>query len=105
MGRVPPGEYPLWVKFAIWGSPTRYLRSFLIFYTALCLMIASSCVACAIAFKQYLLLAGGVMTMSALWYWFAMRLIDEYGSWSPSDFGRKIENDIEDCSCQLDELA
>jgi hypothetical protein len=67
---------PLWVRIGLWGLPTR--RSAWVFVW-LSFAIAIGCVAYGFVDRRFSV--GGLMTLAALWYYLAIRWVDQHGGW------------------------
>jgi len=78
MGKEKPSiERPLWVKAAVWGLPNRAAV-----WACLGLTIALAIASVVYGFWDARFLAGGLLIVAALWYFLAIRWIDQHGSWS-----------------------
>jgi hypothetical protein len=90
MERRPSIERPLWVKVALWGVPNRAV-AWALFW--LCVAVAP--VFFVISFWNPFLVffwfgtwdpifffLGVYFVLVALWYWLAIRWVDQHGGWS-----------------------
>lgn len=69
-------EPPFWVTLARWGVPGR-AGLWVFFWFSL--LLALGCVAAGFVFWP--LFAGGGFIFSALWYYAAIRWVDQFGRW------------------------
>ena len=70
-------ERPPWVKVGLWGLGSR--ASAWVFFW-LSLAIAAACVVYGFT-NDWRFLFGGLMVFAALWYYLAIRWVDEHGTW------------------------
>jgi hypothetical protein len=68
---------PLWVKIALWGLPNRASAWAFVW---LSMAIAIGCAACGIIDRRFLI--GDIMVLAAVWYYGAIRWVDQHGGWS-----------------------
>jgi len=76
--RVPPSNYPWWVKVSMWGGLKR---------TGLWVFVALSIAAAVASFvygfwDQRFYYLGPAFLVAALMYWLSIRWVDRYGSWT-----------------------
>jgi hypothetical protein len=76
--RLHREDYPLWVKFSIWGVPGRVGMWCFFYFSIAC---AVGCIA--YGFVNPFFFGGVAFFFSALMYWLAIRWIDRYGLWKP----------------------
>jgi hypothetical protein len=74
---VDRNAWPLLVQLALWGLPSQ--RAAWAFFW-LSIAIAVACVA--YGFIDYRFFIGGIMAVAALWYYLAIRWVDQNSSWS-----------------------
>jgi hypothetical protein len=73
----PRAERPLWVKAAVWGLPTQVSV-----WSFFWLSIALAIVSVAYGFWDVRFFAGGLFVFPALWYYLAIRWVDQHDHWS-----------------------
>jgi len=71
-----PEPRPAWVKFGLWGLPNRGAA-----WACFWLSVALSLVG-AYGFVDRRFFGFGALVFAALWYWLAIRWVDEHGGWS-----------------------
>jgi hypothetical protein len=76
--RVPREQYPWWVKFGLWGVPS---RTGAWAFVGLSVLLAVGCVAYAVLANDPRLYVGLLFLLAALAYWLAIRWVDRHGSW------------------------
>lgn len=69
--------WPGWVRVGLWGIHSRGLAWFFVVFA---LALAAGSVAYAYA-KDPLFAWGGIFVLSALWYFLAIRWVDEHAEW------------------------
>jgi hypothetical protein len=72
--RLP--ERPWWVAIGLWGVPTR-TAALVYLYISLGLTVAS--IAAGFVFPLYW--GGCLLIFAAMWYWLAIRWVDQHGGW------------------------
>ncbi len=70
-------QRPLWVKLGLWGLPTR-ASAWAFFW--LSWGITVGCVAYGFWDRRFFF--GGLLVLAALWYFLAIKWVDQHGSWS-----------------------
>lgn len=70
-------DRPLWVKLALWGVPGR-AGMWAFFW--LSLGLASACVGYGFVDRRFFV--GGLLVLSAAWYYAAIRWVDQFGRWT-----------------------
>lgn len=75
-GKETSRPRPWWVNFGLAGAPTRRL-AWACFWISLAL--AAFCIV--YGFRNPLFWPGGLLLLSALGYWLAIRWVDRHGSW------------------------
>jgi hypothetical protein len=71
-----PLPHPLWVMLALWGTGGR--TGVWVFFW-LSVLAAIGCVA--YGFVDWRFFIGGGMAFAALWYYLAIRWVDQHGTW------------------------
>ena len=69
-------ERPYWVKLALWGLPNR-ASAWIFFWLAIAIAVACS----ALGFVEPVFFVGSMMVGAALWYYAAIKWVDEHGRW------------------------
>ena len=69
-------ERPAWVKLGLWGLPNRASA-----WAFLWLSIAVAVACVAYGFVYWPFFFGGLMVFAALWYYQAIRWVDQHGTW------------------------
>jgi hypothetical protein len=70
-------SWPLLVRFGLWGLPTR-ISAWACFWISVVLAGASV----AVGFVLPIAFAGGGLVFAALWYYLAIRWVDQHSRWS-----------------------
>lgn len=82
--RVPPKQYPWWVKFCTWTGSSRRAQWT---YLWASLVAAAICAAVLVVFdlraSTFVIVVTGAVgfVVSAAWYWVVIRWIDRQGTW------------------------
>jgi hypothetical protein len=78
--RVPPSEYPWWVKLGMIGSSSRRA---LWGWAIASLVAAAACLLVGLWLAEAYFIALGAIgfPLAALMYWLTIRWIDQHGSW------------------------
>jgi hypothetical protein len=74
--RVPPEEYPLWVKMGLWGLPGRVSV-----WGCFWLSIAAAVGCIAYGFWRPVFFVGAFFFLSAWMYWWTIWWVDRHGRW------------------------
>jgi len=69
--------WPMMVRVGLWGLPNRQAACFFIFLALVC---AAACVAYGLVDPRWF--AGGLFVFAALWYYLAIRWVDQHDGWS-----------------------
>jgi hypothetical protein len=75
-GQVRRQEYPWWVQIGLWGLPS---RGSVWAFVWICVLLAMGSVAYGFIDRRFFL--GILFLLAALWYWLAIRWVDDNGVW------------------------
>jgi signal peptidase I len=79
-------ERPFWVRFGLWGLST---RASALMFCWLCVLIAAAATVYSLWDPRFF--AGALLGLAALWYWLAIRWVDQHGGWSSAGKGPRAK--------------